>query len=183
MKPDKKWINLSIYQCVWFGSVLMQEGFLLPSLALLCLHLITTRNRLVEVAVVVMCGALGISTDLMLTHYGLYEFPPTLGVFGFPLWLVAIWLAFAATLRHSLRYFIAHPVLGLSSAAVGAPLSYLAASRLGAVELPMGMVNTFLVLAFIWVILMGVFIILINSLERVAGLGVDPGAAATGVDH
>jgi hypothetical protein len=52
-----------------------------------------------------------------------------------PAWILAMWVAFAMTLNHSLAFLKTSPMAALVLGAVGAPLAYLAAGRgFGAVE-------------------------------------------------
>lgn len=46
-----------------------------------------------------------------------------------PIWIVAIWAAFALTLTSTFRFLDGHPWLAALLGAVGAPLAYLAAAR------------------------------------------------------
>ena len=51
-----------------------------------------------------------------------------------PLWMVALWAAFATTLNVSLRALRPHYLLAAVLAAMGAPLAYYAGARLGALQ-------------------------------------------------
>ncbi len=104
------------------------------------------------------CTIIGIGIDSALALSGVYVFDPTPLLLPIPFWLLGIWLAFSATLRRGLRFFIARPPLALVSAAIGAPLAYLSAARLGAVDLPLGYPITALIIAAIWVPLMTLLI-------------------------
>lgn len=76
----------------------------------------------------------GLLMDTLLYHLGIFQFPGHDGAL-IPAWLMLLWLAFTATLLHSLRVMFVRPwLIGLVSA-VAAPLSYYAGSRLGAVDL------------------------------------------------
>ena len=78
-----------------------------------------------------------------------------LGVFGFdawplPLWLALLWLVLASGMRHSLAWAGRHWRLGALVGAVGGPLAYLSGARLANVDLPMGTLETGLLLVPIW---------------------------------
>jgi hypothetical protein len=49
--------------------------------------------------------------------------------------MLCLWIAFATTLGHSLRWLMNRPVAAAAAGAVGGPLAYLAAGRLGALEI------------------------------------------------
>ncbi len=61
---------------------------------------------------------------------------------------------------------MARSPLALAAGVIGAPLSYLAASKLGAVNLPMGMLRSGLILAAAWLPLMAVFIVITRAVEN-----------------
>ena len=84
-----------------------------------------------------LMGALtgvGVLMDTLLYHLGVLQFPGYEGGL-IPIWLMLLWLAFTATLLHSLQVMFVRPWLIGLVAAVSAPLSYYAGSRLGAVDL------------------------------------------------
>ena len=72
---------------------------------------------------------------------------------GFPLWLALLWLGFALTLAHGLRWLVVLPrwqqaLIG----GLGGASSYLAGAAMGAVHLPWGLWISGGVLAVIWVV-------------------------------
>jgi hypothetical protein len=90
--------------------------------------------RLIGTALV--CGVL---IDGSLARSGLVRYAapaPALPPHGAPLWILALWTAFALTFNHSLRWLAKRPAAAALLGAVGGPLAYLSASRLaGAVQL------------------------------------------------
>lgn len=76
----------------------------------------------------------GIAMDSLWLHSGLMTFAdPSLPII--PLWLALLWLAFAATLLHSLQWLMSKPLLLGVASLLAAPLSYYAGSRTGALQL------------------------------------------------
>ncbi|MGQ2965583.1 DUF2878 domain-containing protein [Methylophilus sp.] len=53
-----------------------------------------------------------------------------------PLWMIALWLAFACTLNVSMRWLQCKPLLAAVLGGIFGPLAYLGAVQLGAVGLP-----------------------------------------------
>ncbi len=154
----RPWMNIVIYQGIWFLAVLGREQYAPWLLLALALHLALCRERGRELSVMLACSAVGVLADSILSMSGLYEFTPPADLLPIPLWLVAIWLGFTATLRHALSWFL-EPVpwrlpLFLACGIVGAPLSYLAAARLGSVELPLGYLSSGLIIGATWVPIM-----------------------------
>jgi len=85
-----------------------------------------------------------------------------LGVFTFaggdrwvlPLWLAVLWLLFASTLRHSLRWTAKAWWLSSLLGAIGGPMSYLGGARLAGVGLPLGLLPSLILLSVIWAALL-----------------------------
>ena len=72
-----------------------------------------------------------------------------------PLWILAIWAAFAVTLPRSLAFLQGRPWLAAALGAVGGPLAYLAAAQVGsAVEFAMPQWPALVVLASAWAVAM-----------------------------
>jgi hypothetical protein len=52
-----------------------------------------------------------------------------------PAWMLALWVAFATTLNHSLRWLMSRPAAAALGGALGGPLAYLAGEKIGALSL------------------------------------------------
>jgi len=153
------WLNLVGYQLLWFLAIFTGDYSLIALAFGLTAHLWLTTERLKEITMMMFCTVLGVTIDSVLSVSGVYLFTPHPTQLPIPFWLVGIWIAFAATLRKGLRFFLDRPPLALLSAALGAPLAYLSAARLGAVSFPLGYVNTALIVAAAWVPLMCLLIV------------------------
>lgn len=160
------WKNIVLYQTVWFGSVLAQNYFVLPVLLLLSVHFYLCQNRRDEMLVVVLCAASGILGDALLTRAGVFGFEPSQLMFIVPFWLMAIWVGFASTLRHGLAFLVKRPPVAVLAAGIGAPIVYLAAARLGAVQFPLGNVKTAVIVGSVWIIQMCLFLIIVKGVGR-----------------
>jgi hypothetical protein len=81
---------------------------------------------------------LGALIDGGLARSGLLSYAsaaPALPPGGAPLWILALWVSFALTLNHSLRWLRGRLIPAVLTGAIGGPLAYLAAARLsGAVS-------------------------------------------------
>ncbi len=51
-----------------------------------------------------------------------------------PLWIMCLWLAFALTFNHSLRWMKPKPMVIILFGLIGSPISYWAGSRIGAMD-------------------------------------------------
>ena len=52
-----------------------------------------------------------------------------------PYWMLSLWIVFATTLNHSLRWLMNRPVAAALAGAIGGPLAYLAGAKLGALSI------------------------------------------------
>ena len=161
-------MNVALYEAVWFVAVLGRERLVPLAFALVAVHLALCRDRPREIALVLLVTAVGVATDAALTLGGVFAFDPRPSPLPIPLWLLAVWLAFAGTFRHALAPILRRAPLAIALGVVGGPSSYLAAERLGAVSLPEGALFTALVLAPVWAALMALFVAIARRTPRPA---------------
>jgi len=135
--------NIIGYQAVWFLAVYgARAGLAWPALlaaALFALwQLAVSGERTSDLRLIGIAVALGMLIDGTLARSGLISYAsaaPALPPAGAPLWILALWVAFALTLNHSLRWLRGRLALAVLVGAAGGPLAYLAAARLcGAVS-------------------------------------------------
>jgi hypothetical protein len=83
-----------------------------------------------------LAGALGYAADSALVLGGVLTFPPH-AVLGWPstVWMVALWVLQAATLRGVMSWMQGRFTLAAVLGAVGGPMAYLAGERMGAAAL------------------------------------------------
>ena len=161
------WMQLLGFNLFWFVAVAWQHPA--PLLGLLALHGLCSpqRRRDLRLLPIALAGCL---LDALLWQLGLFEFAA-----GFPLWLALLWLGFALTLAHGLRWLVVLPrwqqtLIG----GFGGASSYLAGAAMGAVHLPWGLGISGSVLAVIWAVWLPVLLWTMGKLN--AGI-----PAATGV--
>jgi hypothetical protein len=70
--------------------------------------------------------------------------------------MLSLWLAFATTLNHSLRWLTCRPVAAALAGALGGPLAYLAGAKLGALTLATPAI-TLPFIAMLWTLAMVTF--------------------------
>lgn len=93
-------------------------------------------DRVSEIWLLLAAAVLGYAADSVLVMSGFIEFPPHAQLGGpSPLWMVALWVGFAATLRHALRWLGNRYLLSALLGAIGGPLAYRAGEALGAIEI------------------------------------------------
>lgn len=131
------WTNLLGYQVVWFVAVINSgRGRAWPGVAAACLfaawQLVVSRRRAGDLRLIAVALLLGSVIDGGLASAGLVQYAaasPALPYLGAPLWILALWVAFALTLTQSLSFLQTRPRLAVVLGAVGAPFAYLAAAR------------------------------------------------------
>lgn len=135
-------VNIVAFQAGWFACVLgaawgMPGAGVAIALAIVVAHVLLVAAPAREVALVALAGAFGAVFDSALVAAGIIDYPHGLLLhWAAPAWIVAMWLLFAITLNHSLRWLRGRAVLAALLGAVGGPLAFLAGERLGAVVFP-----------------------------------------------
>jgi hypothetical protein len=135
-----KFYNFAIYQLAWFAVILgaaRGHAWLGAAMALLVtgIHLWLRREPL-EFRLVGIAVMLGLVIDTTLTATGQVQFASGGSLPIAPYWMLALWVAFATTLNHSLRWLMRRPIVAAMAGAVFGPLAYLAGEKLGALSLP-----------------------------------------------
>jgi hypothetical protein len=135
--------NIVGYQLVWFvivygaGAGRLWPGLLAAALFALW-QLTVSQERAADLRLIGIALALGMLIDGALARSGLLSYAsaaPALPPAGAPVWILALWISFALTLNHSLRWLRGRLALGALAGALGGPLAYLGAARLsGAVS-------------------------------------------------
>lgn len=131
------WFNLLGYQAVWFAAVLgAARGLVWPALVAAALfalaHFGLPGARRADARLLLCSVVVGALMDGGLAMSGWLAYAAAPAAWP-PLWILAIWASFALTLNHSLAYLQAHRLATVLLGAIGGPLAYLGAQRLGAV--------------------------------------------------
>jgi hypothetical protein len=101
--------------------------------AAVVLHFALSGKREQDAWLLGLCIAVGIVLDTVAVRAGWITYASPLPVAGFaPAWIIALWALFATALREPLRWMHGRPVLAALFGAIGGPVSYAAAERLGA---------------------------------------------------
>lgn len=153
-----KWLNFVLFQSIWFAAILGQESLEWLIALLLAAHILLCADRQGEIRIVLICAAIGIAVDSILTLAGVFVFDPSPSILPIPFWLIGVWLGFTATFRHSMSYLLAKPLIAIPAAAIAAPLSYIAGMSLGAVSFGLDTTSTALFLGLLWAGMMAVFV-------------------------
>jgi len=120
------------HQAGWWACVLWM-GWLGPAVMglFLTLHLRMVRQHWrAETRLILLSTVLGIGLDNALGYFGLVTYVGDLLVGQAPLWLVAIWAGFGATLRHSQQVFVLSLRSALLTGVLGGPMAYWGGQKL-----------------------------------------------------
>jgi hypothetical protein len=164
-------LNVVAYQCAWFACVLSAAAGrpaigVGVALAVVLWHLRTATEPRRELRLIAIAALFGVAFESLLVASGWVQMQPgaLLGSVT-PLWMVALWAAFATMLNVSLRALRPRYLLSAVLAAVGAPLAYYAGARLGALSW-VNEVPALLVIALGWAVLTP---LLMKSAQRFDG--------------
>lgn len=139
-----KLLNAAGSQACWWACILGAASgapWLGPVavIAFAALHLwraVPAGARGREVRLLAAAALLGYASDSALVLSGVLSFPPH-STLGWPstVWMVALWVGLASTLRSSLSWLQGRPFVSVVFGALGGPLAYAAGERLGAASL------------------------------------------------
>ena len=164
--------NLVAFQLCWLASVLgaaagMPWLGVLFAAAWLTVHVRAVKSSaVVELKLIVAAGVIGYALDSLLVLSGFISFPSQARL-GAPstVWMVTLWLAFAATLRHVLGWLRRRYLLGALLGAVAGPFAYWSGSKLGAVVL-IDTGPSLVAIGVEWLVAMPLLLGLLAFLER-----------------
>lgn len=133
------WVNFAAMQAGWFACVLAAAHGgvrLAPIAALLviALHLALSHERRGELQVAAVTLLIGAAWESIVISTGWLHYNDDGAIV--PWWIFAMWPMFSTTLNISMRFLHGRPWLAVALGAIGAPLSYAAGARLGALTLP-----------------------------------------------
>jgi Protein of unknown function (DUF2878) len=134
-------MNVLAFQAAWLGTVggaAVGRPWIGPvaAVAVVACHVAIAAQPRRELGAIVAAAALGTAWDIVPAALGLIEYRGGVAALGgAPLWIAALWLAFATTLNVSLRWLRTRRVLAIALGAVFGPLCYQAGAALGALQL------------------------------------------------
>ena len=136
-----QWANFAAFQLAWLIAVWGASVGLwwlgpVAVAAWVSAYSIWRKCARAEAPLWLGAGLLGAMTDSLLVWSGAMAFPESAGP-GFLTtpWMVALWINFAAALRHCMGWLCGRFVLATVFGAIGGPLAYLAGSKFGALEI------------------------------------------------
>lgn len=156
---DEKIVSFALFQLAWFAAVLGGAHDLdfigsCPALALFAFHIASNHRRWFEsCAIILAIFIFGMVIELIVLKSGAIIYRGTTASAAFPpLWILALWLAFATLPDRALLWLSGRVVLQIIFGALGGPLSYVAGEKLGAAHLNPSLSYAIAVLAIAWAI-------------------------------
>lgn len=134
-------LNGLLFMLGWFAAVTFAaRDAVLPAtlspLVVVAVHLVLTRDRGSALRLIVVAALISLVGDSIVIAIGRSKFEahwPLLGLV--PVWVIALWMAFATLPNLALRWFRDRPALIAVLAAIFGPLTYDLGARLGAGEM------------------------------------------------
>lgn len=133
-------LNFAVFQLGWFSAVIgaaqgMPWAGPLVIAAALVLHFYQAKRPVEELGLVLASAFIGTWFDSMLVAFGWVSYPSgQWHAMLAPYWIIAMWMLFATTLNLSLKWLRGRTWLAIVVGAVAGPLTYVAGTRLGAME-------------------------------------------------
>lgn len=156
-------INFILYQIGWFACVI-SAAKQMPWLgvavifAIVVWHLKQAKQPKRELALLLIVLVIGGTFDQILLNHQLISYEshgwmntPQMNNIV-PVWILALWVEFVTILNVSLRWMRGRWLVAILFGAIGGPLAYMGAARLGAVTLNM-MPVSYIALSIGWAIL------------------------------
>lgn len=143
-------VNIMIYQGIWFLGVLNGDRGGLMALSLLALHLVLSPRPLADIKMMVLFVTAGLLIDSILQMIGVLTFSPPSRLT--PFWLVVIWAGLATLPLHGLRWMQGRHWINVCFGALGGPLAYWAGVRIGSTSFPQSTLFSLGVLAVVWAV-------------------------------
>lgn len=141
-------INIAIYQAVWFLCVLLENRGALLALPLLLLHLYLSPCKADDIHLMVKLLVLGCVVDGTLHALDFIRY--NVAAVPIPLWLAIIWLALATLPHHSLHWLKGRYPLCAALGICAGPLAYWAGVQCGAAHFRQPLAISLVVFALLW---------------------------------
>ncbi len=163
--------NIVAFQAVWAGAIVGAANStpwlgVGAAAAVLAGHLWAVSNRRQELHLALLTALIGFSADSLFAATGLLQYSSgqVTSWLG-PVWIVGLWVAFGTTLNVTFRWLQNRRALASVLGAVSGPMSYLAASKIGAVsfaDTTLAMIS----LSATWAVLLPTLLALVSKLNK-----------------
>jgi len=158
--------QFALHQAGWWACVIWM-GWWGPAVMLgfLLLHLVILRDALrIELPLILLSTLLGIALDNSLALTESVDYTGRILVGQCPLWLVAIWAGFGATLRHCQQIFVRSMRHAALTGFLGGPLAYWGGVKLERLQID-GLAG-FVAISVTWGVVMMSLYAAVSHLEK-----------------
>ena len=151
--------NLVLFKLGWVACVMLAAAgqpvmATLVVAAVVMAHLATVPVKSKESMLLVSAAVIGMAWESLLVRFGIVSYPGYTDAAALaPYWIVAMWVLFATTINHGLRWIKRSWIVASAAGLIGGPLAFFSGAQLGAVEFS----NTLLALVSIgvgWAVLL-----------------------------
>jgi hypothetical protein len=163
-------LNAIAFKVAWLSTIFggANELPMLGPLAVMIavgLHLWFAAEPQRELTLVAITGAIGLAWDSVIVSAGWMSYPSGTFIAGLaPYWILGMWMLFATTLNVTFRWLHSRMLLAAVMGAVFGPLSYMAGSAAGAVQLN-NPTAVYITLSVSWALLMPGLLMLARQLD------------------
>ena len=151
-------VNFVLFQIGWFACVLGAAKQLpwagaAVVAAIVIVHLRLAKQAKPEIILLLISMLIGGSYDQLMQYNALLSYQAHgWAAAVVPVWIIALWAVFVTTLNVSLRWMRGKWLVAVLFGAIGGPLAYLGAEKLGAVTINSPPIS-YVALGFGWAIL------------------------------
>lgn len=152
--------NTGLFYAGWFLSLKeVSEGKPFYGLVLVCViifyHWFRSHHRKADGVSLLLMTALGPLSDTLYSKFGLLAYKSHLHSIPNmpPLWIFFLWALFASNI-HLFSWLKKHRMLSILFGAVGGPISYMSAIRVGGADLLQPLPIAFLAIGSLWAIIL-----------------------------
>jgi len=141
----------SWWMCV-LGVVKFNFPYLGPIVMLFYIvsHLLMIKNKKKESILLLLAGIFGLVVDSLKSFSGFITYNGIFVENFAPLWIIAMWIGFSATINHSGDWVKQRYLIAIFLGIIFGPLNYLAGNKMGALSLNWDLNLSVIILAIIW---------------------------------
>ena len=161
--------NLVLFKLGWVACVMLAAAgqpvmATLVVAAVVMAHLATVPVKSKESMLLVSAAVIGMTWESLLVRFGIVSYPGYTDAAALaPYWIVAMWVLFATTINHGLRWIKRSWIVASAAGLIGGPLAFFSGAQLGAVEFS----NTLLALVSIgfgWAVLLPTLVLVADTI-------------------
>lgn len=160
--------NLVLFKAGWLACVIFAAAGNAPmaalsALAVAALHLVWAPVPRKEALLLTVAATIGLLWESFMVASGLAVYPEHASTFLAPYWIVAMWVLFATTINHGMRWMKRNLWVAALAGLAGGPMAFYGGMKLGAVSFPDALI-AFPVIAAGWAVLLPIVVVIADSI-------------------